>query len=85
MSEMSAGELLVVKALGERLLPRQCYSSREMLSDDRVILTHLYSFQMGSYTQFGGGLGLTAGVSYWLGLRCLIYIRRDLWAPPLHD
>jgi hypothetical protein len=30
----------------------------QMLSDDRVILTHLYSFWIGSYIQFWGGLGL---------------------------
>ena len=78
MSEMSAGELLVVKALGDRLLPRQCYSSREMLSDDRVILTHLYYFCIGSYIQFWSGVGLREGASYWLGLRCLIYMKKDL-------
>jgi hypothetical protein len=78
VSEMSAGELLVVKALGDRLLPRQCYSSREMLSDDRVILTQLCYFCIGSYIQFWSGVGLREGASYWLGLRCLIYMKKDL-------
>ena len=30
---------------------------RQMLSGDRVILTHLYFFWIGSYIHFGGGLG----------------------------
>ena len=44
-----------------------------------------HSFWTGSYIQFGGGLDLTAGASYWLGLRCLIYMRRDLWVLHMPD
>ena len=55
-----AGELPVMKASGERSLPGQCYSSyvTDALSNDGVTLTHLYSFWIGSYIQFWGGLGL---------------------------
>ena len=42
-------------------------------------------FPSGSSRQFGGWVGLRAGASYWLGLRCLIYMRRDLWVLLLHD
>lgn len=47
--------------------------------------THFYFFWIGSYLQFWGRLGLTAGVSYWLGLGFFIYMRKDLWVPPLRD
>ena len=53
-----------------------------MLSDDGVILTHLYSFCIGSYVQFWGGVGLTASASYWLGQRCLIYMKKGLGVLP---
>jgi hypothetical protein len=54
-----AGELPVMKASGERSLPGQCYSSyvTDALSNDGVTLTHLYSFWIGSYIQFWGGVG----------------------------
>jgi hypothetical protein len=53
-----------------------------MLSDDGVILTCLYSFCIEYYIQFGGGVGLSISASYWLGLRCLIYERRDCGHSP---
>ena len=52
-------------------------------SGGESFLTHLYSFWIGSYIQFESGVGLTAGTSYWLVLRCLIYMRRVLWVLPL--
>lgn len=49
-----ARELLVAKASGELSLLRQCYRSCDR-RNDRVILTHLYPFWIGSIYSFGLG------------------------------
>ena len=72
-NKQGAEEFPGAEALGERSPPQDVLKpgcedrcSQEM----EQILTHRYSFQIGSYILLRGGLGLTTDAFYWLGLRC---------------